>query len=388
MSLFLVAAALIFVVHLVVLAEIILGLAGMQRLSDVEVDFDRSNCPRVSVIVPACNEEEAIAGALDKLLEQDYPNMEIIVVNDRSTDRTGDLVEEIVQKRGEKLKLLTIEQLPDGWLGKSYAMHRGSQLSSGDILLFTDADIMMEPTSVSRAVTALIDNNVDHLPVVFQPREVSWLLNAMVLDAASGLFALFKPWRVQKKSGRLFIGVGAFNMIRANAYRAFGGHTPIRMHPIDDLMLGKMVKQYGFSQICLLGHSMIKVHWYRSVGEMIEGLMKNVFSVFHYRLWLVVPAVLLMVVIAVLPIGGLLFGTGWVMAACGGTILIRLVGTGVGTWVCDMGPATVAGGLLAPFVNIYIVIRAVLITLHRGGVSWRGTFYALDDLRKSPPLLF
>jgi hypothetical protein len=146
--------------------------------------------------------------------------------------------------------------------GRTVALKLGAKSGSGEILLFTDADIEMEKNTISRAVAAMEGQRLDHLSLIFQTVGGNWLLNGMVLDAAIGLLALFRPWKAQDGKSSHFMGVGAFNMVRTSAYRAVGGHDGIRMHPIDDIMLGKIIKEQGFRQMCLLGQPLVRVCWY------------------------------------------------------------------------------------------------------------------------------
>jgi glycosyltransferase involved in cell wall biosynthesis len=386
-TVFFLVALLIFLLHLYVLLDIVLGLSRMGLLRNESVSGTKSQ-PRVAAIVPACNEAKTIGPALQSLQRQDYPNLEIVVVDDRSTDDTSKVVAALQSPSHHPLTLLRIDQLPDDWLGKPHALQKGSEQSSADVYLFTDADIMMETSSISRAVAAMERGKFDHLSVTFQPLGNNFLLNALILDAASGLFTLFKPWKVRDPNSRHFIGVGAFNMIRANCYARCGGHKTIRMHPIDDLMLGKIVKKNGFRQECLLGYRMITVHWYASVQEMVHGLQKNSFSVFHYRLWLAALAVLFMFSITTLPLVGAFLASGPTFWLFAGTVSIRLAGFTLGTFLCRMNPLTIAGAIAAPFITIYTIARAAVLTTKSKGISWRGTQYPLNKLRKSDPLLF
>lgn len=382
-----VLAWLIFLLNGYVLVDTLLGLNRMKQLRDVVPSLE-VDPPRVSLIVPACNEEDAIGPALQTLLDQDYPNLEIIVVDDRSTDDTGRVVSDLATNGQHDLHLLRVDHLPPGWMGKSHALHIGTQRASGEILLFTDADIRMEKTSISRAVSLMINEHLDHIPVIFHPLGGNWLLNAMILDAASGLLSIFKPWQVNNAKSRCFMGVGAFNMIRLGCYRDCGGHRAIQMHPIDDLMLGKLVKTNGFKQKCLLGNEMITVYWYKSASDMIAGLMKNSFSIFHYRLWLAAAAIVFIFIVDLLPLVGMFAPIGFASYLCMASVGLRIAGFTFGAVLCSMSPVTVIGAVVSPFINMFIIARAALKTTREHGITWRGTFYSLKKLRKSPPLLF
>lgn len=387
MSLLFFLSLFILILHIMTLADIGQGLLRMTRLKQIVSDLS-TNTPRVSVIVPACNEAETIEAPLLALLDQDYPNLEIIVVNDRSTDATPKILQAIKQKSTTPFTILDIQDLPPGWMGKSHALQQGADVATGDYLLFTDADIEMERSVISRAVTAMESDGLDHLSLIFQTIGGNWLLNGMVLDAASGLLGMFKPWNAKKKTNRYFMGVGAFNMVRKDVYRSIDGHNTIRMHPIDDLMLGKIIKENGSKQDCYLGQPLVKVCWYSSVPAMVDGLMKNVFSVLHYRAWLAVLSILVLVMLTIVPIFGAMFASGMTQLFFIMIVLLRICGLGLGAILSGMPVGAVVGGLLAPVISIYIIGRATFLTTKNQGIYWRGTHYPLSELRKGRPLLF
>ena len=243
-------------------AHLAIGLKKMRQLGDIDSELsDAVTAPMVSVIVPACNEEEHIEQALEALLEQDYPNLEIIVVNDRSTDNTGQVLQGL-KTRHPRLTVNEINDLPGGWMGKSHALTAGAALAKGTYLIFTDADVMMEHTAISRAVQYVCKNKLDHLTLIFKNITGGMLLNCLILDAGMGLLLLFRPWAARNKGSRAFVGIGAFNMVKKTVYEAIGGHEHLKMHPIDDMMLGKLIKTNGFRQECLLAHDYIRVPWY------------------------------------------------------------------------------------------------------------------------------
>ena len=233
-----------------------------------------------------------------------------------------------------------------------------------------------------------ITEGVDNLCVIFQPLGGNWLLNAMILDAGSGLLALFKPWQASNPRSRCFMGVGAFNMVRRDCYTAFGGHEEIAMHPIDDLMLGKLIKESGYKQICLLGKGMITVYWYKSVSDMVSGLMKNTFAIFHYRLWMSAAAIVFILCTALLPVAGMFASLGFASTLFAATVGVRLLGFAFGAALSSMHPSVLGGAVVSPLITIFIIARSALKTTRERGITWRGTFYSLEKLRASRPLHF
>ena len=357
-----------------------LGARKLRRLGDIKAAWDCRG-PSVTVIMPACNEEENIEQAVLSLLAQDYRNLEILVVNDRSVDGTAQVLKNL-QTLHPQLIVHEIHDLPAGWLGKSHALSAGAAQAGGEYLLFTDADVVMEPSTISRAMRLVADERLDHLTLIFKNLGGGWLLNCLILEMALGLLFFFRPWRVKKQGSRDFIGIGAFNLVKKSAYHEIGGHESIRMHPIDDLMLGKILKEQGFRQDCLLAHGFVSVPWYGTVRAMIKGLQKNTFAFVHYRLAFLPPIVVAQVVVNILPFWG---------AICQGDVRLLWLSTlalklltfffalrhqGLPLWYLP-------GGLLTPYLSLYIIVNSAYVVRRDGGITWRGHFYALAELEKS-----
>ena len=377
-------AILIFLISLCTMLQAFRGSLKMQHLGKTSPGTC-THTPLVSIIVPACNEETTLEPALRSLLQQDYSNLEIIVIDDRSTDTTFERITKLAQEF-PKIQVEQVKELPMGWLGKNHALYLGAQRARGEILLFTDADIVMRASTLSRAVAYFVNENLDHLSLIFRNLTPGGLLNAMVVDALGSLFLLLRPWNVRKKNNKTFIGVGAFNMIRSKAYRELGGHATFKMHPIDDIMLGKKVKQQGLAQDCLQGGDFVQVHWYENVPAMTRGLMKNIFAFYSYRIDYVAVALFGFILLTIVPVWGIIITQGASRIFFSAAVLCRIA-----VFVCHaIGmkvPATLfLYSLVTPYLTVYIVIRAVWTTLKNQGIDWRGTHYSLEELKKEEPL--
>ena len=378
-------AVLVFLFNLYATTDIILGTRKMRNLADVQ-PFSGKSPRRVSIIVPACNEEKTIEPALLSLLNLEYESLEIIVINDRSTDRTGEVLARI-QQEYPQLKIHEIRELPEGWLGKNHALYQGARLASGDFLLFTDADVLFDKTTLARAMSLMMNEQLDHLALVFRNRAKGLLLNAMMIDAGGGLFFLFKPWKVSDPKSKSFIGVGAFNLVKKSVYMEIRGHESVRMHPIDDIMLGKIIKQKGFRQECLSGYDFLAVHWYESPQKMINGLMKNIFALYNFRISYVLAAILIICLVTILPFWGTFLTSGLTRIFCILAVTIRLLYFTCGARLTGTTYGTVPFSLLTPYINIYIIMKGMLKTLANDGIDWRGTHYPLDKLKENLPIL-
>ncbi len=348
-------------------------------LASIPVQDDQP-LPTVSVVIPARNEERNLEQALESVLALDYPDLEIIVVNDRSADATGSIVEKIAE-RDLRLTVVTIDSLPAGWIGKPYALHRGAQEARGEFILFTDADIVFHPAALRKAVAHVQANRFDHVTLI--PQGIMPGVFLRTLSTTFGIFMLliFKPWKARNPRSRSYMGVGAFNLIRTSVYRTMGGHQPVALRPDDDLKFGKLVKDHGYRQDVLNGRGMVTVEWYRSVGELIDGLMKNMFAGMEYSVSLVIAATLAALLMHIWPWIGMWIAEGWPQVWYAVTVVMM-----VGSFGVAMAPFGVKfwQGLILPFtigLLVYIQCRAMALALWRGGIVWRGTFYELRQLK-------
>lgn len=374
-----------FLLMLLLYGELIVGTRLIGSLDNCQASSGTYQ-PLVTVIVPARNEAPSIEQGLRALCNQTYEKLEVIVVNDRSTDRTAEVIAK-VRKDHPLLTEITITVLPDGWLGKTNAMHVGAREAQGEFLIFTDADVCLEKTTISRAVHVVNKQRLDHLALVFQNSTKGRLLNALITDIGIGLLMLFKPWRVSVQKSRYFIGVGAFNMVRAATYHALGGHEKIRMQAVDDVFLGKMIKQHGFRQNCLLAYEYVSVPWYDSVDELISGLMKNVYAVFHYRLLWALGTAILVVLFFIAPLFLIFLTTGVTRYLFILAIMIRIGVSGAGMLKAGLPAGAIICLFITPFITIYIMLRAIWTTTRQGGITWRGNFYPLETLKQGEWLL-
>jgi hypothetical protein len=248
-------------------------------------------------------------------------------------------------------------------------------------LLFTDADVVFEPTTLRRAITLMEQDELDHLTAIPDVKVPGVALNAFV--AAFGVFfSLYaRPWKARDAHSRYHIGVGAFNLIRADAYRTIGTHRAIAMRPDDDMKLGKLVKKRGFRQDVVYGRDLITVEWYASLRELIDGLMKNAFAGVNYSLLAVAGSTVGLFLANVWPFLAL-FATHGVTRALNGVSVLLIV---LIFWISARANGARLGYVLAfpaaALLFAYIIWRAALLAVIRGSVTWRGTAYPLAQMR-------
>jgi cellulose synthase/poly-beta-1,6-N-acetylglucosamine synthase-like glycosyltransferase len=288
--------------------ELFRGNRALCALRDVPPD-PAAGCPRVSIIVAARNEQRNIREALQSLLGIDYPDYELIVVDDRSEDATGRILDDMTDSHC-RLRVIHVDALPHGWLGKNHALWVGSRQATGDLLLFTDADIVMESTVLTRAVNFLERNSLHHLAATPSMRMPTTFLG-MFGTAFIVFFSLFsRPWKAKDPESICHIGIGAFNLVREEAYRQVGGHETIRLRPDDDIKLGKIIKRAGLRQDVVQAPEFLAVEWYSSLDEVIRGLEKNAFSGVDYNIPLVLAGALLHTFCSVWPFAALFLTSG------------------------------------------------------------------------------
>ncbi len=369
-------------VALALALELARGHRALVRLRDV-APVPAPDGPRVSVIIAARDEADAIEPALRSVIGQDYPDLEIVVVDDRSTDGTGSIIDRLAEERPDRVIPLHVERLPSGWLGKVHALHVGAERADGSILLFTDADVELAPTAVGRAVRHLNERGLHHLTVASRMIAPGPLLDLAVGSFILGATRVGLPWRCADPESDRYTGLGAFNMVRAETYRAIGGHEPIRMKPVDDLELGHRIKAAGHRQEMLLGDGMVSVEWYGSTLELIRGLRKNAFAGVGYRILPVVAITLFGLALDVWPWLALGLLEGPARWANGAIVLANLLS------YADTAPRYGLNPWLAPFhpvgalILLYTGWASTVRTLIAGGIEWRGTHYPLDELKSS-----
>lgn len=354
---------------------------GQRTIRFLREQPPRQNGPKVSFVIAARNEERGIEKALRSVLAQDYTDYEVIVVNDRSTDRTAEAISRI--SAHPRLRFVSITTLPDGWIGKNYALWTGAKQASGDILVFADADIEMEPTSLSRAVVILNDEKLDHFAVAPEVTGAGFWLKTLISGFTLNFAFYAMPWKARDPKSRKFIGIGAFNMVRAAAYRAIGTHEAFRFSPIDDMVLGQRLKKAGFRQDMRWGLGLLRVEWYPSVGELARGLEKNAFAGAYYSVSLVIAGTIAIALFQLWPFVALFITPHpekWLYGIAAFAMIILAMDN-----TRYQGHSRFLGFFL-PFSSlfgVYAVWRSALKALWNDGVDWRGTHYALKDLRKS-----
>ncbi len=358
------------------LAVVVASAAGVARLPSlpaITVPVDRAS---VSVIIPVRDESASLETTADRLRQQQDVDLEMIFVNDRSVDGTGAILDRL-RNDDANIRVIHIEHLPDGWIGKCHALHVGTKQARGEWILFVDGDTWLTPGVIARAVQAARSERADHVSLLPRQRQATLLGKAGMLILFMGMpDAMCKANR--DKAGA---GLGAFNLVRAEALAAIGGHAALRMEVVDDHQLARALYAAGKRSRGYFAGLDVQTDLARTPGGLVRAIEKNAFSLIRYNLWIA----------AAFAVGLPSLLTG----AVAGPIVGGVSGFAAGASFLCMGlPASMLArryqwpllaGLLAPAGIVIVAVggaSSVLKTLARGGVRWRGDFHRLADLRK------
>jgi hypothetical protein len=356
------------------------GAARMPQLSSARLAAD-ADCPVISILFGARDEAAGVRDAVASMLAQDYPRFEVVAVDDRSTDDTPRILDEAAA-RDARLRVVHLTELPPGWLGKPHALQIAYEHSSSDWLLFTDADIRFTPDVLRGAIAMAQDHRLDHLTLL--PRlDMHGFGEKMSLTYwALGFLFNFEPWRVIDQRSSRYMGAGAFQLIRRSAYEALGTHRRLAMEVVDDIKLGKLVKTSGFRSGVGVAEEMLRVRWQEGLGNIIRGLEKNAFAAMGYSVAQVFAGIVLMLLLDVLPFAAIPFTSGSARLAAAGAALVAVLSQAVIATGSRVSPLYGLTHPLGALVMIWTVMRSAAITLRNGGITWRGTFYPLRELRR------
>jgi len=310
-------------IYLLCIALVYLGITSLilwmnksdfRPLSKNHVTASLSTTPTVSVCIPARNEEQNIKRAVQSVLAQGYNQIELLVLDDDSTDSTPQILEKLAT-HSKKLNVIYGKSKPDHWLGKSWACHQLSQKAQGDFLLFIDADVWLEPNMVSRAVTSMQKSQADFITVwpvqqmgTFWEKAVIPIIYYGLLSLLPARYVHNKPtWLPARFSHHFAAACGQCMMFNRKAYNAIGGHQSVKQDIVEDVALAKEIKKAGFSMRMFHGQKAASCRMYISGKEMWQGFRKNFLALYNYSIPTFIIMALLNFITYVFPFGALLF---------------------------------------------------------------------------------
>lgn len=346
--------------------------------------------PFVSILVPARNEEANIEACVTSLAAQDYPNFEIIILDDESTDKTWNILKRMALKY-RRLRIIKGKQLPQGWIGKPWACHQLFLASRGELLLFTDADTRHDPMSLKKAVSAFYAEGADFLTAL--PREETHTLaEKLTIPIMPFGISSFFPMKIAQQSSlpALSISVGQFMLFRREALEEIGGFEAIRICVLDDVEMGRRIKAAGLEWRIVDATSLVSCRMYASLEEVFAGFSKNLFATFSRNILVYVPIWIWLSIVFLLPvvIVGLAFA-GWiiskeVLSVSFLTIILSLILWGI-THVRFRYPVYLTFLYpLSVFLWVLMAIRSMIMTI-AGQNVWKGRTVdvALESVQRS-----
>jgi len=338
-------------------------------------------CPSISLIFAARDEGEKLPAALATLASLDYPQLEIIAVDDRSQDATGRILDEFASTHA-RFCAAHVTKLSSGWLGKPHALQRAYEASHGEWLLFTDADVRFKRDVLRRAVALTKQRNLDHLTLIGDVEMHGFWEKTLITFFGLAFHLSTDAYRVSNPNSRAYVGVGAFQLLRRSTYEAIGTHRRLAMEVVDDMKLGKLVKQSGFRSCVAIAQDFVTVRWHAGAANVIRGVTKNFFAAFGYNLAFAAVAVAGMFVLNVVPFIAVFAGHGWIRILSAIAVVVALSMHCSVDVVNRVSPLYALTHPIGAILFCYMIVRSVVVTLWQGGVTWRGTFYPLKELKR------
>lgn len=365
--------ATIFILWVLAFFRTLLNLALVPRLKRGAMPASR---PLVSVIIPARDEAQVIGQTVRALLASTYDHVELIVIDDRSSDGTGDVVRAIDDPR---LIVIAGEEPPPGWLGKPWALHKGSLRARGELLLFVDADILYQPDALAAALAWMENAGRDMITLLPDVRMHGFWDHVAMPNLAMFLFTLSPAWLANRVSlPILAVGGGTGNLVRRDAYHAAGGHEALRDAVVDDVALGRLIRRSGRPTAGVRAEQFVSVHMYDGLRGIVEGFTKNGFAIFNRSYALAAVALIISAVGNLLPYALAITGEPFSVASVVLITLIRVI------LFAALGYSLLAAIFLHPLMMVvwlWIMLRSMWITGVRRRVLWRGRVYDARETR-------
>jgi glycosyltransferase involved in cell wall biosynthesis len=356
------------------------GVRSLPNLTDT-APLEDAQCPSVSILVAARDEAPKLPGALATLLTLDYPNYEIVGVDDRSQDGTTSILERAGRESG-RLKYVRVDALPEGWLGKPHGLQQAYENSTGEWLVFTDADVHFASDLLRRSVAMALENRWDHLTLLGRVEMYGFFEKIAITFFGFGFIMGTRPWKAADSKSRRYVGVGAFQLSRRSSYEAMGTHQRLRMEVVDDMKLGKLMKQSGARCGVAKAGPAVSVHWHDGVRNIVRGTTKNFFATVEYRLGFALARSAALLMMFVFPVFAILFARGWGLVF--GAVAVALPAAIEAAAAVEFGESPLLGLThpLGALIFVWMLVRSTFVTLRQRGIVWRDTFYPLEELKR------
>lgn len=338
--------------------------------------------PRVSAILTARNEEAALEDAVRARFAEDYPNLELILVDDRSTDRTPEIADRLAAA-DPRVRVVHVETLPAGWLGKLNALQQGLEVATGEWVLFSDADVSIHRGVLRRLLAHCEAKEIDHCALMPRLRPVN-----PVLDCVTSIFLRFvalnfRIWAIEDPRSSASVGVGAFNLVRRSALDRTPGLAWLKMEVADDIALGQMLKASGARQTVVNGRALADLVFHRSIADSLTSAERATYTAIgNFSLLRLTLLGTVALVLELSPLLALALARDPAsLVAAVGLFAVALAAQVVSnrwharrSWNLVFFP-------FAELVVFFSQVRSGVLGTLRGGIRWRGTFYANGELK-------
>jgi hypothetical protein len=363
----------------------VVGIAMRSRLARLDpaaADLPPTTRPDVSIIVAARDEAATIAASIETARALVGVSWELVLVDDRSSDGTGALMDAAAAS-DPRIRAVHVRELPAGWLGKVHALERGRELASAKWLLFTDADVELAPSSLSRAIAHARHHRLDQLALLPEVESHGLWVAGAVGTFGRWLVLGGRLWRAADPHSAHAFGIGAFNLVRAASLEQAGGFDWLRMDIADDAALANLIASRGGRTQLASGLGLARVHWQESVRAMTRGFEKygssgsfgshgrTISKVTAATLAELAPTIALALDHGSTVVTPIMLLT-VVLALGSGALLVRSAG---------LPTRSLATLPLSAALIWFMLVRASWLEHRRGGLVWRDTFYATDVVR-------
>jgi len=350
--------------------------------------------PKVSIILPARNEEKFIGKCLESFVQQDYNNYEIVVVDDSSNDATWEIIEKYA-KNSEKIIPVKAEPKPDGWMGKNWACMEGFNHANGDLLLFTDADTRYSDRVISFAVAHLLSEKLDVLTVIPRLLCLDNITKITLPMLSTFLHSRYSALNVNNPKKAIGYFFGSFFIIKKEIYEKIGTHEKVKHEIIEDGALGKITKESGFHLKMVRGEHLLDAVYSRSPQEMWNGLERLMVPLYHQNKSYAVGVFFAVLFILFIPIPFLVYSLVFVSPSHYTSFLPLLISAifSTGTIFTAAFMETRMGlnlksvfGILAPIGGLIVTcgfLSGILQANKSSAVSWRGRKYSVKEFSQN-----
>jgi cellulose synthase/poly-beta-1,6-N-acetylglucosamine synthase-like glycosyltransferase len=365
------------------LAGFALGLSRMNRLMrPANLPADP---PLVTILIPAKDEAERIAGSVERVLAQDYPNFEIIVIDDRSTDRTGAILDEIAAET-PNLRVLHIQpgQLPSGWLGKCNALWQAQKLVNGSWLLFVDSDVSLQPEALSVAISVAVQREYDALSILTR-LDCPTFLERLILPVLAAAWTVMNlTSKTNDDNSKIAAANGQFFLIRREAYEKVGGHASVKNQIVEDVQLMRHLKQAGFITRLQMGKHLAATRMHANLSQMFHGWGRIYSGTNHRGPWRILASMIFVILCGLSVYPAIAFGA--ILAAHGHADLLIIAAAHLAAMTLYLATTYRLSGNSMRYAWLFPMSALMMLAIcvfalrmcYTGKLKWRDTQYGAE----------